>query len=200
MRDFIAADKLERGIRIWQERRWDADFHERVYRQYRDVKTIDIRVWKQVLDELGAWRANHPLSLAELYERGRVHLPRVNHEYQALLAAHGQRKPDLLEVEWTNLEPFFEACREIKGVASPVFAAKMCHFLLPGCFFVIDNAVIGVNEPYCQYWQRLRRAWQDYPDKAGIIAHFRAEVALQDPDRYPFATKIMEICLMGASE
>jgi hypothetical protein len=52
------------------------------------------------------------------------------------------RELDITGVTWAQVGGFANLVGEIKpmkGLASPVFTSKFCHFLLPKVFPVVDN-------------------------------------------------------------
>lgn len=87
--------------------------------------------------------------------------------------------------------------RSIKGVESPVFASKLCHFLLPNIFPVIDHAVVDVNGCYFDYWTYCSRQWQGCEEKALLIDIMKKAIGVSVFAQYPFSTKIVELCLIG---
>lgn len=195
---------LRAGMRRW--RKWDSfpkDFHNSFYRQQEDClasRGISEPWWKSQVDVLFAWKALRPLGKEVMTRRGLERLPRIRREHDRLL----HRNRSLADAEWCHLEPLFEVAREIKGVESPVFASKLCHFLVPNGYVVIDRAAIkSTTNDYVEYWRTCRDLWRDCDSKSFLKKRLRSEIVkVSQKERvfsgYPWAVKITEICLIGA--
>jgi hypothetical protein len=97
---------------------------------------------------------------------------------------------------WKGDAPLYSLAYGIKG--SSVFAGKMCHFLLPNLYVVMDNWAVDAFD-YEIYWRGMRDAWcsftgQDTARKMLIDAI--GPDATPNP-RYPIETKIIELCHIG---
>lgn len=55
----------------------------------------------------------------------------------ARLIAKSNGEPCIADHSWKDVESLFSLAYRIKN--SPVFAGKMCHFLFPNLFIVMDN-------------------------------------------------------------
>jgi hypothetical protein len=107
---------------------------------------------------------------------------------------------DIRTATWSGVEPFVAIVNEIKGVKSPVFSSKLCHFLLPPVFPVIDNREMGL--PYCSYGEYFSAAQREWSETAGPV-----QAALRNAlekrigpgmrSDYPQVAKIVEISLIG---
>ena len=89
---------------------------------------------------------------------------------------------------------------EVKGVGSPVFASKLCHFILPSAFPVVDGeAVQGSAIPYVDYWERCRACWTGCREKRELRAELRDRMSSEPIVSYPWSTKITELCWIGVA-
>ena len=146
--NFVNLDNLRSGIGRFQ-RRWpmEADFHNAFYQRLREATYAGIttNLWANLVDTLAAWKAIRPRSKAEIWTRGGQRLPDLQRERTTILDQHNGHAPDLLVATWGEVEPLFTVAVWIKDVASPVFASKLCHFLLSDTFPVADRAMIGIH-------------------------------------------------------
>ena len=81
---------------------------------------------------------------------------------------------------------------------SQVFACKMCHFLFPNLFLVLDNWATGVMDyEFC--WRGMKEEWARLPAKGDARRELQTAIKSQMPlhPLYPFETKIMELSLIG---
>ena len=191
-------ENLRIGIEVWKEKKWPDDFHSSLYSDLSRWSGIDLKFWDRVLNELARWGALRGVSKEVIRLRGIQVLPDLQREYTRILHSHNDKKPDLNDVKWQELESLFSITHSIKGANSPVFASKMCHFLLPDCFIVIDNAVIGVNEIYPVYWFRGQYAWSKCEDKELLKKELQNYARVSLPSIFPWSTKITELCLIGS--
>lgn len=134
----------------------------------------------------------------------------MQRQYQVITGAPGnQPSMDLATAEWSMLADLYETARLIKGVQSPVFPSKLCHFILPNLYPVIDRAVIGLDSSYQAYWRYCQHQWLSCTARNDLIDRLKkvivegtmprqgapaGEVAAQ----YPWSTKITELCLIGS--
>ena len=86
----------------------------------------------------------------------------------------------------------------IKGVSSPVFASKLCHFIFPSAFPIADRAAVGVAANYDKHWARCRDLWLGCNAREQLIAKLKQAIAEPVTPGYPWATKITELCLIGS--
>ncbi len=85
---------------------------------------------------------------------------------------------------------------QIKDVRSPVFCSKLCHFVAPTKFPVIDNAAMGLPyRDYGTYWMFVRREWCETSneERQRFEAELKAEIDDELTPNYPLACKIVEI-------
>lgn len=202
MKTIVNSENLCSGILFWLNTltRWPADFHNQLYSylHQRKAQELSEEWWAAIVDVLWNWRAIRPKSKGFIYERGKGCLHDLEQEYQLILQANGMHELDLSEISWQQASGLFTLSTSIKGVKSPVFASKLCHFLLPNCFPVIDHAVIGVRHSYPDYWCFCQSLWAACTEKHELIQQLRAAIGEPVVSHYPYATKIVELCLIGS--
>lgn len=64
-----------------------------------------------------------------------------------------------------DVGPLFALAYGIKRGNHPVFACKMCHFMFPRVFVVMDHSVTGTFE-YEFYWRGMKEVWGRFAKKA----------------------------------
>jgi len=104
--------------------------------------------WSETVPVLARWLALRPFSKDEILERGRHVLGSIDDAFRRLRMA-----PPFGHVSWAELAPLFDVAWSIKAVNSPVFASKLCHFMRPDLYVVIDGDAVGLQAPYPLYWQ-----------------------------------------------
>lgn len=199
MKSLITIENLDAGLDKWHAKKnWaddlPAEFYQRL-RQKRDTLTPE-NYWVSLVDTLASWRAIRPYSKVEIITRGNQVLPEMRLRINEMKEKHFDEKR-LTEMEWHDLEGFFDFCKKIKGVDSPVFASKMCHFIFPNLYPVIDNVFTGIHTGYNEYWRNCKLGWITCPNKDQIINHFILRTKLLPHPTYPYFTKIAEICSAG---
>jgi hypothetical protein len=80
----------------------------------------------------------------------------------------------------------------------PVFASKMCHFLFPKLFVVMDTTATGIFE-YEFYWRGRKDEWCRFTKKAQAYNILTQAIGAGKPidPLYPYETKIMELSSIG---
>ncbi len=197
----VSLEHLSAGIRSWRARpRWPSDFHNGFYRQLQETlqSGMDETCWGRLVGWLSGWRAIRPLSKEEVFARGRGRLYHLSSAFQAAKAAMGQA-PNLATASWGDAWPLFRVAHGIKSVDSPVFGSKLCHFLFPNVFPVIDRDAVGLGwSTYEEYWRHCRREWTECEQKLSLVETLRQEIGPAVMPSYPFETKITELCLIGS--
>src|SRR5690348_16167894 len=125
---------LDAGTRYWKQRtQWDRDFHQGLYRRLARKRESGVALFldSDMVHLLRDWKATRGVSNAFVQERGAEYWPNVVQLYKSLLVIGEEAIPDFGAVTWQQVAPLFYEVAKIKGVASPVFASKLCHFLLP---------------------------------------------------------------------
>ncbi|MGI9296990.1 MAG: hypothetical protein ACR2QC_03730 [Gammaproteobacteria bacterium] len=202
----LSAANLKRGMREFLARGWPADFHAEFYGDLPDPRRggFTAKWWDETVAVLSEWNTLRPYGGEFVRKRGRKHLGELSREYQRLLAR--EKKPDLESCDWRAVLGLFKIAHKIKGVPSPVFAAKLCHFISPPAFPVFDVAALElVNDPteadYREYREVCRNRWRECGDKKALKQILLAKILRADKKaktaKYPWPTKIAELCAIG---
>ena len=205
----VCLENLQAGVNWWltSTPNWGVDIMNSEYREiYRQRAGGVTEVWwESCVKRLWDWKAirsrNPPNTKDEIKRRGLDRLEGIAREYHAVQSLF-ESEPTILEVSWEQIRELFRISSEIKWGerrnASPVFACKMCHFLFPKVFPVIDNFATGIFE-YEFYWRGMKDEWQRFPSKEEALATLLTRVEAVGPAHclYPWETKIMELCHVG---
>jgi hypothetical protein len=198
----ISLDNLRAGLVWWRGTSgWGGDIANEDYAQIYSDRDAGITTewWDKTVSRLGKWRAyrgpKKPNTRLEITERGLRTLEEVATE-SARLLANVTSEPDIAHNDWESVAPLYSLVIATKN--SQVFASKMCHFLFPNLFIVMDNVAIDVSE-YEVYWRGMRDAWLSFAEKnaAKQILRDVIEPGQVLHPRYPFDTKIIELSHIG---
>lgn len=203
---------LKGGCKHWQteltKRKWPCDFHSAFYGDLRAIHERGMFTpawWAEIIFHLRKWNALRTstggLTNAEVQKRA----IRASKKLRAELARlHGIKDIADSDATWNKCQPFFTVAFGIKQTTtnSPVFASKLCHFVAPRIFPVIDNEIMGGTPDYGEYWQYIRGRWLATPKAARreMDDYLRKQIknaggtAIKE---YPFPCKIAELCLIG---
>jgi hypothetical protein len=191
----VTVENLRAGIGVWRKKRWETDFADALYGRQEQLLAGGVTDlwWRQIVPVLSAWKAIRPRSRAEILARGLSVLAELN-------AAHGRLQAVSVDnIEWEVLEDLFHVAWSIKGVNSPVFASKLCHFMRPDLYVVVDGDAVGIQAPYPEYWKACWTAWRAAePLHAKLCDILNEETGATLRPTFPFATKIPELCVIGA--
>ena len=201
----ITMAHLKAGIAEFK-RRWpgESDFSNRLYRELSTRRDSGQLTWGRLVDELSGWRALRT-SLPG-HDKG-WYLARGEEPFRRMLvlvariqSAHAGRDPSITETNPEELGEMFGIAIDIKNVRSPVFASKLCHFLMPSAFPVADQDMLGIStvHHYWQYWQACAEGWRASEEKEALKAHLRDAMSATPFVGYPWAVKIAELCHAGA--
>jgi hypothetical protein len=124
-------------------------------------------------------------------------MQRIATEYQKLINKCQGKTPNITFLKWSDVEPLFLVAKEIKGVPSPVFASKFCHFMLPGVYPIVDNEVLGGCKSYQVYWKICKKLWNETKNKDALIKLLSKQIGKGVISGYPWPTKVFELCLIG---
>lgn len=180
------------------ERDFHAAFYARLTTTLESGLTRD--AWWMLSRDLHAWKACRPLSQATIFANGLPGLVEIDALRKQLIDAVQPARPSLSNVEWDAAEPLFERVRSIKPTkgGSPMFASKLCHFLLPDLFPVTDGDFAYTSRcDYSVYWADVRAAWIRCGQTATLIAELEPHVPASYRAHYPWATKIADLCAAG---
>jgi len=205
MDNLLTETNLASGIRYWRERKkkWPADFHNEDYKRLQHLKHSGLTEewWEHIVHYLRSWQASRGKGKTDAYirERGLERLNQLRAEYDKILRINRHQELDLQTATWTLIAGLYNIASSIKNVDSPVFGSKLCHFILPNVFPVIDGEVIGVHSNnYANYWGNCSSSWSDCPIKQELIAILRESIGEQVIEDYPWSTKVTELCVIGS--
>jgi len=192
---------INNGIKFWLEKkpRWGRDFHNQLYKHFAKIQSNGFtnEWWEEMIKILWGWVAIRPKTKQFIRERGKSRLADLTLGHQHIVDKCAGKTPSNLLVEWKDIEPFFITAQSIKDVSSPVFASKLCHFILPSVFPVIDQEVLGGSKSYQDYWQFCKDLWLTTKDTDELIKILANKIGDNITPNYPWTTKIVELCLTG---
>jgi hypothetical protein len=180
---------------------WPADFHAPLYRILAELKSggLSPECWRHIVDHLASWRATRPLTKAAIVQRGTPVLGKLAQEAEAIINASRPQPPNLDTCKWEQVAGLYEVASWIKGLSTPVFGSKLCHFILPDAFPVIDWDFIGVSVAgYQPYWELCKREWISCQNRQSLVAVLSARIQPRDAPFFPWSTKITELCIAGS--
>jgi hypothetical protein len=200
---------LEAGVRWWKrpEQGWGNDIINSEYEAIYDSKSAGVTQdwWDAAVNRLWAWKAirspKPPNTKEAIRSAGNRRLEEIANQYSIIRSATS-KEPQIDDVCWEQIAPLFQLAFEIKSsqkrIGSPVFACKMCHFLFPRIFPVMDNLATGVFD-YEFYWRGMKDEWHRFPSKVEALAFLKSsiEITTQIHPLYPWATKIIELSHIG---
>ncbi len=196
----LSLDALDAGIAVWRQRRWPDDFHNRLYLDLDRHRQEGIAPrWDTYLDILSGWRAFRPQPRAMIAARGASprQMSHLTTHYDRVRQQHCGT--DLTAYTWQEVSGLFRAAAKIKGVSSPVFGSKLSHLLIPHLFPIIDRAATGIPaDGYEGYWLRCQTAWSTATCRDELQERLGNMIGEPITPSYPWATKITEICSIGA--
>jgi hypothetical protein len=198
----ISLGNLRAGIRWWHKGDWPKDIHNADYCNIYDFRTggVTVEWWSKTMDRLSKWRAyrgpNPPNTKEEITARGLDRLDNIAAQYVRLLASSPE-EPTIADRRWEDVKLLFSLATEIKG-GSPVFAGKLCHFLFPKLFIVMDNLATSIFD-YEFYWRGMKDEWCRFNEKAEaknlLIEAIKSDLPIHR--LYPIETKVMELSHIG---
>jgi hypothetical protein len=198
----ISVENLVNGIRWWQKGKWGSDI---LNGEYYDIYSsladgITEEWWVKTVDRLSRWHAYRgpcpPNTKTEILKSGHRILDKIRSEYTALIGK-SSKEPSITEMSWDDIATFFALAQSIKP-KSPVFGAKLSHFVFPKLFIVMDNLATNVFD-YEFYWRGMRDEWQRFHEKDRARKELIRAINSDKPVHpfYPHETKIMELSHIG---
>jgi hypothetical protein len=206
----ITLDNLRVGLQWWlkegKKRGWPGDMHNAEYHDMYTVRSAGPtgQWWAATVNRLWDWRAirspKPPNTKAEINARGQTRLSAIAAQH-AKIMLNSATEPSITDVLWEEAAPLFALASEIKPGKSPVFASKMCHFLFPRLFVVMDTSATGTFE-YEFYWRGMKDEWCRFKEKAEARNVLTGAVKSNEPilPSYPWETKIMELSHIGYNQ
>lgn len=203
MVNLLNEGNLVSGIRYWREtkKKWDVDFHNDFYKQLQHLKRNGLTKewWVNIVPYLQSWRASRGKTDDYIYTRGVERLSELSTEYNKMLGINHSQELDLQIAMWTSIEKLYNVASSIKNVPSPVFGSKLCHFILPNVFPVIDREAVGVyHNDYASYWANCSSEWSECQIKEKLKNILKDSIGVQVIENYPWSTKIAELCMIGS--
>lgn len=165
----ISLDNLKSGLQWWRKGDFPQDIHNADYYDIYGLRAEGPtkQWWSTTVDRLGQWRAYRgpkpPNTKADISARGKRNLADIAKQYAKLISSFGT-EPSITDLKWEDVDSLFAMASEIKP-GSPVFAGKMCHFLFPKLFIVMDNLATNVFD-YEFYWRGMKDEWNRFTAKA----------------------------------
>lgn len=195
-------ENLRAGMDDWVSRPgWPGDFHAPLYSslQQLHVGGLTEEWWSSIVDHLAAWRALRPRTKAEITRSGEPKLATLGAEVATISAELNGRKASIEFLEWRTVERLYRVAHSIKDSSTPVFGSKLCHFILPNVFPVIDWDFTGVlTSSYREYWQMCHAEWSSCPNRAVLLGELSARIPSAHSHNFPWETKIIELCVAGS--
>ena len=196
--------ELNQAIAYWRNTNWPQDFHNGFYQHLGEIRAQGLfnqKWWDAYLPILRQWRATRPKSSAYMTQRAQNSFNALNSIWnQDIVPVMAQ---DIETIEWQIIAPFVRLVAEIKNVHSPVFCSKLCHFLAPHIFPVVDNAAMGNPfDSYEEYFSAGRREWYETENDTRniLIDLISNEIGTNMVPDYPIKCKIIELCFIGRNQ
>jgi hypothetical protein len=198
----IDLDNFKSGLQWWSKRDWPQDIHNADYYDIYSAREAGPTEewWRVTVDRLSKWHAYRgrkpPNTKADISARGIRNLIGIASQYEKLIAST-ETEPSISDLNWEDLTPLFAMVSDIKP-GSPVFAGKMCHFIFPRLFIVMDNLATSVFD-YEFYWRGMKDEWSRFKAKEEAWNLLADAIGSDKPlhPLYPFETKIMELSHIG---
>jgi hypothetical protein len=203
MENLLTDANLLAGIHLWRTHKtnWPNDFHNVFYQDLSRSKQNGLSAswWRQMVGFLSGWKALRPLTKEEIHLRGLDRLGQLQVAYKQIIASSADSSLNLTTATWDTLEELYSVAFDIKGAYSPVFGSKLCHFILPNAFPVIDRDVIGVaSRAYYDYWQFCKMQWTGCSEREALQQKLEQTIGKAAYAEYPYTTKITELCIIGS--
>nr|WP_296075683.1 hypothetical protein [uncultured Actinoplanes sp.] len=201
MREFTA------GVTWWRTKTdWPADFHNRDYPVMAAENPngrFDAVWWANVQPRLTRWNAFRPAPRSVVAANVAAQADALAQAWKSSCEPHRDADISAPEVTWEAVRAFPDVVATLKPTRSPVFTSKLCHFLLPKVFPVIDGlAVGGLSFTYERYFNVVKGSWEatDPDTRKALIAEMTRLVEQLDrplEPTFPLVTKIVELALIG---
>ena len=187
---------------------WPLDFHAAFYGElHAEMKTdgFSKEWWKKRVDNLAAWKAlrsSTPTSKGYIIKECMKQSGDLEREYRNIIRY--DKNANIVSCKWNVAAGLFKVAMKIKPTkgGSPVFASKLCHFILPELFPILDTTALPFQNPtakdYEEYWKCCRVRWRDCDCKEDLKGLLRSVIQAEGGNvtHYPWATRIPEICSM----
>jgi hypothetical protein len=77
-----------------------------------------------------------------------------------------------------------------------VFASKLCHFILPRVFPVVDNEATGFFD-YEFYWRGMQDEWRRFTEPEKAKDQIREQIGPAMHTLYPLECRVIELSHIG---
>jgi hypothetical protein len=207
----VSLENLRRGIAQrfdYDAKKGQSDIRESVFKfafyqklEKRRATGLNQDFWRFLVPELRKWRAlrtSKPGITNEfIVQEGIKRLPALQGHFDTLCAKGPKQLPAVDSVQWSHVAPLFVVAHEIKGKRSPMFASKVCNFLVPSAYFIWDNKLVkgGWND-YRKYWDDCQVAWVESPQKEALKQEIHKHLPADTVpcSTFPWSTMITELC------
>ncbi len=198
----VNLDNLQAGLKWWRKSDWPKDIHNTAYYDIYGIRAKGPTEiwWDNTVNRLSQWHAyrgpNPPNTKDAITKRGKRYLAILQLQYTKILSKN-DTEPSIADLSWENITDMFAIISKIKPNSS-VFAGKMCHFLFPKLFIVMDNFATNVFD-YEFYWRGMKEEWKRLKDKGAARNILANAIHSNKPlhPLYPFETKIIELSHIG---
>ncbi len=205
MENLLTQANLLAGVRLWrtQKTNWPRDFYNEFYQELCCLKQkgLNDAWWRQMVNYLSGWKALRPLTKEEIYVRGGERLGKLQDAYSQIVDSTDGQPLSLMTATWDTLDELYSIAFDIKSASSPVFGSKLCHFILPNVFPVIDRDVIGLDtRAYYDYWLFCKTQWTECRERETLQQNLQNIIGRAIHSEYSYSTKVTELCIIGSRE
>jgi len=205
-----AMQELAAGVAFWRKRAWPSDFHNADYQEWARQDphgNFTLSWWHDIqLPRLQEWIATRGATHADLTAQFTEHAAALSAAWEEACVPH--LDDDISTVTWDEVKAFPAEVAFIKPTktASPVFASKFCHFLLPRIFPVVDNEGLGNRWlTYEDYFKCIQDEWRSTAPAArtDLITELTRLVEAEGGQMFagfPMINKIVELRLIGRNQ
>jgi hypothetical protein len=198
----LAINELRNGISYWRSKNFPPDFHNGYYEHVlvavQANGAFNQKWWDRFFPILKSWKATRGTADLIITTWAQARFEGLSKAWAVAVAPHLGK--DIAEVEWHQIAAFPAIVTEIKGVASPVFTSKFCHFLAPRLFPVTDNELLGLPYPtYEKHFTASRTEWlgTDSDTQNELIRLLTNEIGKPLFSGFPMKCKLIELCMIG---
>lgn len=203
----IDMSTLSAGVAWWRTRtNWPADFHNRDYRVMAAENPngrFDAVWWANVQPRLTRWNAFRPVPRSLVAANVEARADALAQAWKICCEPYRDADIAAPEVTWEAVRAFPDVAATLKPTRSPVFPSKLCHFLLPKVFPVVDGLALGGHSStYERYFNEVKGSWEltDPATRKILIAEMTRLVEQLDrplEPTFPLVNKIVELALIG---
>jgi len=204
----ISLAEFSAGAIWWRDKTsWPYDFHNSDYpvlAAQNPNGRFDVAWWAEVQPRLTSWKAFRPVPREVVAANFLANAADLTRAWEGSCAPYLDTDIADPAVSWEAVRAFPEVVFRLKPTRSPVFASKLCHFLLPKVFPVVDGLALGGHSmTYEAYFKQVKDTWAVTPEevRSGLITELKNLVESSDGSpldpAFPIVTKIVELALIG---